>query len=206
MSKVDTLRNILGSETSDKTVLAQAILDIMKTAVDENEVIDLLAIVLTERDSVPKYIKQLSNKGLPPDMWDQFVRTHAKIADDYLKMAFYNSSNVKDFASYAVRLINLFESEDEKTFILAEIIYSYYVPYHELPGEIINMADRQFQHIIDSNPDKAELIRFVTQIPWATHTELASVVLPILDGESNKEVRVALFAYSLALFQRKLTR
>jgi len=90
MSNANSMRKVLGSQTDDKSVLAQAILKILKAAGSPEERVELLAIALAERDSVDKDPKSLPNKGIDDSIWDQLLRTHVDIVNGHMKMAFSN--------------------------------------------------------------------------------------------------------------------
>lgn len=205
-AKEVTIRSILGSETNDKSVLAQAIHEVLKTAVDEDERAALFAIVLTERESVAKKPKPLSNKGLSPEEWTDLNNTQHLVVLTYLLRTFHRTTTALEFAKGALRVLDLFDTDSEKTFAIASIMFSPYVPYRQLPGRIIPMPSERFDHLAKANKDQIELIEYAIQIPFNKTTEVASLILPILDSEQDQETRVALLAAMIGLLQRKLTK
>lgn len=194
-SKQETLDHILGAENTDKSVMSQAVLEVLRTATDEEERNELMAHAMVHRDDAAKHATSLRNKGLTDEAWQHLLHSYADLISAHLKMAFYQSNNAKEFAGKALRLLDLVDGDDEQTFVISGILFSPYVPYMQLPGEIVQMSTERFSHLIQSNKEKANLIRYVIGIPFTKTTELASLVLPVLDDEPNKEVRVGLLAF-----------
>ena len=202
-TKDDVIRSVLGSETNDKSVQAQAVLEILKTATDDDERARLFAIVLTERDSVAKRPKPLSNKGLTPEEWSDLVDTQQGVVNSHLLRTFLRTSHVMDFSKDALRVLDLFDTDNERTFAIAAMMFSPYVPYRQLPGRIVPIPSQRFDHLIKANKDKVELIEYAINIPFNKTTEVASLLLPILDAAGDQDTRVALLAAVLGLNQRK---
>ena len=200
MSKLATLKKVLGSQTTDKTVHAQAIWQIILSGESEEERIELLSTALKEIDDVPKNPQNLPNKGISKADWDEMCKTHSEMVNGFLKMAFFKTHNVKDFAKEIFRLVDLFQADPEKTFIYARVLYSQYVPYFELPGTPVHMTDSEFRHNLESAEQQVKLIRYICRLPFDEYTERASMMLQVIDGAGdNKSLRVALLAAGLNL-------
>lgn len=196
MSNATTLRTVLGSNTNDKSVHAQALLKVLQTATSPDERIDLLVIALVERDSVPKTPKALPNKGIPQEEWDQLVKTHSDMINGHLKMAFFKTRTAKEFATEILRLLDFFGEDNEKTFVLAKSLFSPYVPYHELPGTPAHMTSGEYKHKLQSDEKRVELIDYIQELPFDERTERASMILQVIDDTTDKELRVALLAHA----------
>jgi len=205
-AKEESIRSILGSETNDKSVHAQAIHEILKTAADEDERAELFAIVITERDSVPKKPKPLSNKGLSAEDWADLNNTQHKVVLSFLLRTFLRTSSALEFAKGALRVLDLFDTDDEKTFAIASIMFSPYVPYRHLPARIQPMSSERFDHLVQANKEQVDLIRYAINIPFNKTTEVASLILPILDAEQDQETRVALLAAVIGIHQSKFSQ
>lgn len=205
-AKEDVIRGILGSETNDKSVHAQAIHEVLKTAVDDDERAALFAIVLMERDSVPKKAKPLSNKGLSPEEWAELNSTQHQIVLAHLLRTFLRTTTAPEFAKGALKVLDLFDTDNEKTFAIASIMFSPYVPYRQLPGRIVPISSERFDHLVQANKGQVELIEYAINIPFNKTTEVASLLLPILDKEQDQEARVALLAAVIGLHQRKFAK
>lgn len=196
MPNAKGLRAVLGSQTTDKSVHAQAILQVIQGATSPDERIELLAIALVERDSVPKAPAGLPNKGIPQDLWDQLVRSHSEMIDGHLKMAFFKSTDANLFASEILRLIEFFPDENEKTFALAKSLFSPYVPYLGLPGIPVHMTEAQYRHQLESDKRRVDLIDYIMALPFDERTERASMLLQVIDDTTDKNLRVALLAHA----------
>ncbi len=206
-TKKDTLQQILGSDTTDKSVHGQALLDVLKTAADEKEAIELLTMIFTERDSTPKRPEALRNKGIPQDEWDEIARTHGRLVGEYLKTSFFKSNTVDEFAKRVLDFIGLFPSDKEKTFALASTVFSSpFVPYRQLPGTMRRMTQHQFDHIIESNTAKEGLIGYICKLPFSTTVELASMILQVIEDEKEKDVRLALLALALNIYRSRVAQ
>jgi hypothetical protein len=205
MSKLDTIRTILGSDTTDKSVHSQALLDVLKTGSDENEKADLLIVILTERDSVKKQPETLSNKGLSQEDWKTISDSYGGLAEEFMRTAFFKSSNAHEFALEIVRFLQLFADDKIQTFLLSALVFSSpYVPYKELPGQPVKMTQHDFDHIIQANPDSAGLVRYISALPFHTVVEHASMLLQVLDEEKKKEVRASLLGLALGIYRNQL--
>lgn len=204
MSKQATIRAILGSQTNDKSVHAEALLKVILEAANDERA-DLLAIVLVERDKVAKSPKTLPNKGLTDDRWDMLVRTHGDMIDGALKLAFFNSRTAKEFAVEILRLIDFFPDQDEKTFAMAKAMFSPYVPYHELPGTPVHMSNSEYRHKLESDEERVGLIDYIMGLPFDERTERASMLLQVIDDTQDRDLRVALLAHSDAVREKKIT-
>lgn len=112
MSNENSVRSILGSQTDDKSVVAQALWKTLQNAGSPDERIKLLALALIERDKATKVPKSLPNKGIPDDEWDQLVKTHDDMVDGHLKLAFFKSRKANEFASEILRLVDFLETEN----------------------------------------------------------------------------------------------
>jgi len=205
MSNAVALRTVLGSETSDKSVLGQAILKVIQGATSPEERVDLFAIALSERDTVPKTPRALPNKGISQDDWDQLAKTHADMVDGHLKMAFFRAANVKGFASEILRLVDFVTEENEKTYVLARTLFSAYVPYRELPGKPVHMNDASYRHKLDSEKNRVGLVDYIMGLSFDQRTERASVLLQVIDDTTDKDLRVALLAHAMYVFEKQVT-
>ncbi len=205
-TKEKALRNILGSDATDRSVQAQAILEVLNTAANDEEKAQLLSIVLTERDRVEKNAQVLSNKGVSDEVWEQLSKFHYDAISSHLTMAFFKSHSALDFSKHVVRMLNLFDVDDEKTYALATTISSRFIPFKELPGEPVRMSSHQFQHIIESHREKSDLIKYILKVPFPSKAELASMILQVVDDEPERTTRVALLAYSLILHQERIEK
>lgn len=204
MHKRNTIKQILGSDTDDRSVRAEAIYKVLVTASDEKEMSELLAGCITDLHSVPKTPNTLKNQGLSQDDWDNLVSTRTELLNSHLKSSFFKSKTAIEFATQFLKVFHILDDEKEKIYAISIILNSPYVPYKELPSDIVRMTQHQFEHLVESNKEKSDLIKYVVGIPFKTTVELASLVLPILDDESNKEVRVALLGLTYSAFQSRL--
>jgi hypothetical protein len=200
------MRKVLGSQTDDKSVLAQAILKILKSAGSPEERVELFAIALTEIDSVDKDPKSLPNKGIDDATWEQLTRTHVDIINGHMKMAFSRTSSAKEFATELLRLIDFLEEDNEKTFALAQILFSPYVPYQELPGTPVHMSSAEYGHKLQSDRRRTELVNYIMGLPFDERTERASLLLQILDDTQDNELRVALLAHANYRMEQRVAR
>jgi hypothetical protein len=190
------LRTVLGSQRDDKSITGQAVLKVIQSATGQDERIELLAIALAERDSVPKQPERLPNKGIDDDTWDQLIKTHSDIVNGYMKMAFSKTNDVKGFASEILHLIDFLSEDNEKIFACAKVLFSPYVPYHELPGTPVHMTTREYKHKLASDPKRIELVEYITRLPFDERTETASMLLQVLDDTQDKGLRVAILAHA----------
>jgi hypothetical protein len=204
MSNDAMVRNIIGSQTDDKTVLAQALMKVFQSAQSFDEKCELLIIALVERDDVPKVPKALPNIGIAEDLWDQLSKSHSDMINGHLKMAFFKSQTVKDFAKEIFRLIDFFESENEKTYCLAKALFSPYIPYRQLPGTPVHMTNAEFKQTIESERARIQLIEYIIELPFDEYSERASMLLQVLDDTTDKNVRVALLAAAWNLHEKKI--
>jgi hypothetical protein len=140
MANSAEMRTVLGSQTNDKSVAAQAVLKLIQTAISNEEKVELLAVALRERDSVTKTGKALPNKGITPDTWDTLIRTNAAMVDGFQKMAFFRSRTAEDFAAEILKLLDFFSEENERTVALAVTLWSEYVPFQDLPGARLSIS------------------------------------------------------------------
>ncbi len=202
--KEATLRAVLGSQTNDKSVLSQAILDVLRTASNEEERTQLLAIAMTERDSVEKNPRALSNKGLTKEKWDELSTSLSRLAHEHFRVAFFKSHTVQDFSKGILKVIDHFEDHEEQTFVLGTCLFSPFIPYRELPGEPVRMTAQSIHHILNSSPKMQELIEYICEIPFSTTPELASMILQVLDDVPEKNARVAFLAHALSVFQARI--
>jgi hypothetical protein len=205
-SKENALRRILGSQTSDKAVLAQAVLEVLKTASDRDEMIDLFVIAITERDSVDSVEVELKNVGMPSEQWNDLAQTMGKVVHEYLVRTFYRTTDARGFADHALRLLDLFELDSEKTYALAMTLHSPFVPYRQLPGKVVAMSSEKFIQLLKANQDKVDLVEYAASLPVHKTTDVASLVLPILDSVDSQEARIALIAWLIGTIQRRLTQ
>lgn len=197
------IREVLGSQTNDKSVHAQALFKII-TSVSEAEQADLLAIALAERDEVPKSPKALPNKGIDQDTWDRLVKTHSDMIDGHLKMAFFKTHECKNFAAEILRLIQFFQEDDEKVYAVAHALFSPYVPYHSLPGTPVHMSNMEYQHKLESDKRRVDLIEYVMELPFDEKTERASMLLQVVDDTDDKDLRVALLGHAFARLEKRI--
>jgi len=204
MTKTAELKAVLGSQTADKSVHAEALLKVIHSADSSDERADLLAIAFIERDSVTKTPKILPNKGIPDDRWDMLVKTHADLVNGHLKMAFFKSRTARDFASEVLRLVDFLPESDEKTFVVAEALFSPYVPYRELPGTPVHMSNAEYQHKLESDKDRVSLIDYIMGLPFDERTERASMLIQVIDDTNDRDLRVALLAHADFVREKKI--
>ncbi len=204
MSKTAELRAVLGSQTSDKSVRAEALLKVIDSADSSDERGELLATAFLERDSVTKTPKTLPNKGLPDDRWDILAKTHGDLVHGHLKMAFFKTRTAKEFAFEVLRLIDFLPDSQEKTFVLATALFSPYVPYRELPGTPVYMSNAEYRHKLESDKNRVDLIDYIMGLPFDERTERASMLLQVFDDTSDRDLRVALLAHAAFVRERKV--
>jgi hypothetical protein len=204
MANSAEMRTVLGSQTNDKSVAAQAVLKLIQTAISNEEKVELLAVALRERDSVTKTGKALPNKGITPDTWDTLIRTNAAMVDGFQKMAFFRSRTAEDFAAEILKLLDFFSEENERTVALAVTLWSEYVPFQELPGAPVHMSTAEYQHKLASEDKKTRLIDYIIGLPFDERTETASMILQVIDDSVDKDLRVALLSHAFYKHERKI--
>jgi len=204
-SNQTVLRKLLGSQTNDKSIMGQAIWQLI-SALESEEQIELLSICFTERNSVPKYEEGLKNSGLTNEEWDNLIESISDMIDAHLKNAFFNSRTVNEFSKQVLKLINFFDTENEKTYCLTHCIFSNYIPFHELPGEPLRLSNERFHHLLHSNNSKKDLIDYIVKLPFSSYTEAVSHVLHIVDSEKSQELRTSLLSYYIAGRLERLKR
>jgi hypothetical protein len=204
MSLENNLRNVLGSQTTDKSIRAQAVLAVIQSAPAPEEKVDLLAIALCERESVTKNPKSLPNKGITQECWDELAKTHADMVNGHMKMAFFKTHNAKDFAAEILRLVDFFSDENEKTYVLAKALFSPFAPYHQLPGTPAHMTDSEYNHKLRSGGDRVQLIDYIIGLPFDERSERMSVLLQVVDDTTDKDLRVALLSHALFKLESKV--
>jgi hypothetical protein len=197
MSKTKAIREVLGAKTDDKTVRAQAILDILSSAQSQDEKAELFSIALLEITSAPKNKKVMKNAGLTDDEWDDLAKSHGDMVEGYLKMAFFKTSTAQDFSFEILRLVDFLSKPDEKTFVIAMALYSPYIPYHTLPGTPIHMTSADFKHKLKSEEKRLELIEYICGLPFDEWTEQASLLFQVITDAQDRESQVVLLAAAL---------
>lgn len=206
MKTADSVRAILGSQTDDKTVVAQALLRVINAAADLNEKGEILTIALVERDNAPRIPQTLPNPGISDDRWEQLTRSHSDLVNGYLKMAFFKTSTAREFATELLRIIAFMPTEEEQTYALAKALFSPYVPYRQLPGTPVHMSDVTFRQKLASEKTRLELIEYIIGLPFGEYTEQASMLLQVLDDTADPEVRVALLAAAWRHHEARIVR
>ncbi len=188
------LRKVLGSQTNDKAVHAQAILSIISEVESRDEKIELLDYTITDLGKVEKHEQILSNKGIDPQRWDDLNSKLLVIVNNYVRNAFFSTKNSQEFAAELLRILDFFADPDEKAFCLAVVLYTTsVVPYHNLPGDAITLTEDEFKQLILANKDKSELMRYLVELPFFDWTQAASQVLQVIDDcGDNKKLRIAL--------------
>jgi hypothetical protein len=207
MERKEEIRKILGSQTTNKSVHAQALWQLIDTAESLEEKIELLEIVFTELISVEKHNQILSNKGIDVDEWNDLDRKYTRMVMDFSRNAFFSTNNSKEFSGEILRLLDFFKAENEKAFCLAIVAYSTnIVPYHNLPGDSIRISAEEYRQLLLANKDKAALVKYLVNLPFYDWTEAASQVLQVIDDVTDKKLRIALLSYFMTLKIREVTR
>jgi hypothetical protein len=189
------IRRILGAQTNDASVRSQAILNLIKDK-EEPEQIELLSICFRERDTVRKELDTLTNEGLTQLQWESLHRTHAPMIDAHIKTSFFKIHTSKEFALQVIKLMNFYDTQEEKVFCIARSLYSVYIPFFELPGDRLSIDSARYDHLTKSNKDEVQLIDYIIKLPFYTVTDEASHLLYILDKFSdNQELRACLLGY-----------
>lgn len=193
MDRKAELIKILGSQTNDKAVHAQAIWNVVKDAESREEKVDLLEYVLTDIFKVPKHPLVLSNKGLDSARWADCSKKLGKIVKDQVRNAFFATSNSKQFATELLRILDFYCDPDDLTFTLGTALYSCdVIPYHNLPGDPVQLSNDELTQLIAANKDRAELIKYLVSLPFFDWTQAVSQVLQVIDDVEDRKVRIAL--------------
>lgn len=185
---------VLGACTDDKSVIAEALLDILDQAETDDEKSNLIAYTIQNRDTAPRGEQVPVQEGIPKNVWDVMVQTHTEMVRGFLRLSFARSRRVADFSHDVLRMLRLFDSRVEQIFVLAAVLYSDYVPYAEVLQGPLTLAPDQYIDLLKNNNEMAEKIRFVVRVPFMTHLDGADLVLRILDDCSDTNLRVALLA------------
>jgi hypothetical protein len=115
-----------------------------------------------------------------------------------MRTAFFKARDAKGFAADMLKLLDIYDDDKVKAFLLGALIFrSPFVPYRQLPGEPVKMPQHDFDHILAANQSEADLISYVSRLPFPTVVEHASLLLQVIDAVQKKEVRVALLALGL---------
>lgn len=202
----DAIRSTLGSQTNDKTVMGQAVYKVLNSVASPDDKISLLAICLVELQSVERNSKDLPNKGLTNEEWDQLTKTHAPLLDAHLKMSFFKSQSANDFSKEILRLVEFMSTENEKTFVISYALYSDYIPYRQLPGTPTHMSNEDYKHKLRAGKDRFELIQYIIALPFDEFTERASMLLQVIDDTTDRSLRVALLASAWQKIEEKTVR
>lgn len=204
-SNQDIIKRILGSETNDKTIRMHAILKVLNS-VDEKEKVELLSIILTERDSVPKNTDELKEEGLSEEEWHNTISSLNQMIDGHLKNAFFKSRSVKEFSAQLIKLLSFFETETEQIICLAKYIYSPYIPFKELPGEPVRLTDEKYMHLLESNKEKIQMIKYICNLPFFQKMEEISHLLHILSEIDDHSLECALLSYYCTIRDNRVAK
>lgn len=196
MDRKEELRKVLGSQTNDKAVHAQAILGVIADAESRDEKIELLEYTITNLGKVEKHEQILSNKGLDAGRWNDLDSKLTVIVHNQVRNSFFSTKNSKEFATELLRLLEFFSAPDEQTFCLGTVLYTTsVVPYHNLPGDPVTLTGDEYKQLILANKDKSELMRYLVELPFFDWTQAASQVLQVIDDcGDNKKLRIALLS------------
>jgi len=195
MDKKTEMRKILGSQTTDKSIHAQAIYEVLKQASTQEDRIELLEIALAEYSKVDKHDQVLSNKGINSEDWNEYNRKYTKMVSDFTRNAYFETKNLHDFTNEILRLIDFFKTEDEKSFCIATTIFTTnIIPYREIPGDPVRISEEEYKQLLLAHKDKSELILYLVKLPFFDWNEAASQVLQVVDEVDNKKLRVALLS------------
>lgn len=193
MNRKEELNKIMGSQTNDKAVHAQALWNFLAEADSREEKIELLEHVIINLSKVDKHPLMLSNKGLEPGRWSELSKKLGNIVKDHVRNAFFSTNNSKDFAAELYKLYEFLSEPDEVTFALGTTLYSCAViPYHSLPGDLFDFADDEFKQLILANKEKSELINYLVRLPFYSWTQAVSQVIQVIDDVDDQKLRVAL--------------
>lgn len=197
MDRKEELRKVLGSQTNDRAVHAQAILKVIAEADSHDEKIALLEYTITQLGKVEKHEQILSNKGLDAQTWNELNTKLGQIVHNHVRNAFFATKNSNEFAVELLRLLDFFVNPDEKTFCFGTVLYgTSVVPYHNLPGDPVILTDAEFNQLILANKDKSELMNYLVELPFFDWTQAASQILQVIDNcGDNKKLRIALLAF-----------
>ena len=194
MKSDELIRKILGSQTNNKSVRAQAIYNVLREK-NEDEKIHLLSICLTEMHLVNKNYDTLKNEGLTELQWQDLLQSLAQMIRAHINSAFFKTRTAEEFARQVLKLMNFYDTEEEKIVCLAYVLNSEFVPFIELPGERLKIDSERYNHLLSLKKDDVRLIDYIIQLPFKTMTEEASHILHILDKHDGIELRACLLGY-----------
>ena len=196
MNLKSEIRRILGSKTDDKSVHAQAILDLLNEADSTEQKVELLEVAFIERDKVEKSPEVLKNKGLEPDVYAECGRLLGNIANQHARNAFFSTENSKEFTEEILRFIDFQKKPEDQCYCLAIILYdTNIIPYHNLPGKPVRISYDEYKQLLLSHKESAELIGYLVNLPFFDWVEATSVLLQVIDDAKDPKLRIALLSY-----------
>jgi len=200
----DQIRVILGSSSRSKPTIGSGIFTVIEKAPSDEEKIKLLAIALTERDSVKKQPNLLKDTDiLDKGKWELFSRRYFETVSSFVKSTYFSTSSIEEFSSEMFRFIYFFKEKEERIYVLSSVLFHAVMPYRKLPAKPLHLTNEVLSHLLTSNSERHDTIEYISKLPFDQYSEEVSMVLQVIDEcGNNRSLRVALLTtYVLAKIQ-----
>jgi|GEM_PF-3440608 len=194
MSELQTeLRTILGSKQPIGRI-GRAIIDLLGKAPSGDARIELLAIAVTERDAVDKCETELNAKDVTEELWKKLLQSEQLEIKRFLRINLFEARDAAAFGGALLKFLGRYPSKETKAFLLANILYSWYLPFKPLPGKPEALSDEARDRALEAHADAFAMMHHIAILPFKKTTEMAGLALKVLDSVDDPDARVALLA------------
>lgn len=189
----DELQRILGSGQPIGRI-GRAIVDLLEKASDDAEAVKLLAFAAAERDAVEKREISLDAKAPSDETWKRLELSERAELRRFLRESLLESTDAQDFGKRWHAFISKYPSKETRAFLVANVLYSWYLPFQPLPGRPAALSDNARKKALETHREAFEQMHRLAILPFRKTSEMAGLALKVLDSVEDEDARVALLA------------
>lgn len=187
------LRTILGSGAPISQI-GRALVDLLAEAEGDEERVELLTVAVSQRDEVEKQPTELAAKAVPKQRWEELTLREQSEIVRFLKQALFEARSAREFAQMLQTFLAKYPAKDARAFVLANVLYSWYLPFRPLPARPEALDDEVRKRAVEEHRDAFATMHQIAILPFNKTTEQAGLALRVLESVEDRDAKVALLA------------
>jgi len=195
---IESLNHVMAAETSDKTVKAEAILEILQKQPKKQRV-KLFEYVLFNFKTIEKNCHKLGNLGLSELTWDVLIKNESRNVRQKIETLLEKRPATTIICRKLWNYLLSFKTREEKIFVLTLVLYHKCMPLlsdEERKGAV-TMPQKEWQKIKENLDPQADTIIEIKKGGFETWAEMASAILYQLGQVDTPQAKAFLMVVAL---------
>lgn len=196
---LEEIRIILGSEYTDKSIVGLNIVKLLSEIPNQKDQVDVIEEAITKLGEVPKTGEMLRGEPLSDEIWEKLSEENYEYIIAVFNRLTYKRPSTRELAQGIKKLLDEFDEIEGKIFAIIAILQNKQIPYVQIPKGGQYVSKKRLLALYDSLKEETKLLRAIQNSKLKNETQMASLMLGIVNSGKNDEEKAVLMTVALGL-------